>query len=952
MQKEIIIKGAREHNLKNITVRMPRDRFIVITGLSGSGKSTLAFDTLYAEGQRRYVESLSAYARQFLGLMNKPDVDSIEGLSPAIAIEQKTTSKNPRSTVGTVTEIYDYLRLLFARVGAPHCPNCEKIIEPQSAQAIAQNVFSTMQGARIQVMAPIIRQKKGTYEHQIDDLHKQGFSRVKVDGAVYDTTENITLDRYKKHDIYAVVDRIKVDADDACKSRIAQAIEQAIDRSQGLVIIENMDAPARERKEKSLEGSMQEGEKLYSTKAACTSCGTSFDELQPRMFSFNSPFGACETCHGLGVEMIFDPELVIPDPGKSIAEGAIAPFRRIEGWRVQQFGSVAKHFGFDMLTPFEKLKKKHQEIILHGSDEDIHFRFHGSSSSYNWENSFEGVIPLLDRLYHQTESESRREELDKYMTTKPCPDCKGSRLKPASLSVRLAGKSIIDVTNFSIKQARSFFDGLQLDEQRMFIAKAVFKEINERLTFIDDVGLGYLTLSRSAGTLSGGEAQRIRLATQIGSNLMGVMYILDEPSIGLHQRDNEKLIGTLHRLRDVGNTLIVVEHDEDTIRRADWVIDIGPGAGLHGGRIIAQGTPDDIIKTKESITGQYLSGYLTIPVPKKRRTPKGRITVHGAREHNLKDIDAHVPTHVLCLITGVSGSGKSTLINNVLYLALIKKIYNSREKAGAHRDVTFTHGIDKVIIIDQSPIGKTPRSNPATYTKVFDDIRALFSSTKEAKMRGYQPGRFSFNVKGGRCEACEGDGLIKIEMNFLPDVYVQCEECKGARYNAETLEVRYKGKTIAQVLDMSVEEALGFFEHIPSLARKLRTLHDVGLSYVKLGQSSTTLSGGEAQRIKLTRELAKRDAGHTVYILDEPTTGLHFEDVRKLLAVLNRLVDKDNSVIVIEHNLDVIKNADWIIDLGPEGGDEGGWIVAEGTPEDIASNNASHTGRFLKRMLA
>lgn len=949
--KDILIKGAREHNLKNITVKIPRDKFIVITGLSGSGKSTLAFDTLYAEGQRRYVESLSSYARQFLGLMSKPDVDSIDGLSPAISIEQKTTSKNPRSTVGTVTELYDYLRLLFARVGTPHCPQCDEIIEPQSAQAISEKVFSSMQKKKIQIMAPIIRQKKGTYEKQIDDLNKQGFSRVKVNGAVYDTTEKIKLDRYKKHNIYAIVDRIKVSDDDTCKSRVAQAIEAATTLTKGLVIIEDIDMSQKKGIGKKLEGSMQAGEKLYSTKAACTMCGTSFDELQPRMFSFNSPFGACETCHGLGVEMIFDPESVIPDTSKSIAEGAIAPFRRIEGWRIQQLSSVAKHYRFDILTPFEDLKKKHQNIVLYGSDEEIKFKFSGSSSSYNWENTFEGIIPLLDRLYHQTESEHRRDELGKYMTTKQCPSCNGLRLKAQSLAVRIGEKNIIEVTDFSIKAARVFFKKLKFDLQKTFIAKTVLKEINERLAFIDNVGLGYLTLSRRAGTLSGGEAQRIRLATQIGSNLMGVMYILDEPSVGLHQRDNEKLITTLHQLRDIGNTLIVVEHDEDTIRRADWVIDIGPGAGIHGGRIVAEGPPEDIMKNKKSLTGQYLSGNLKIPTPKKRRKPKGEIVVYGASEHNLRNIDVHFPTHVLCLITGVSGSGKSTLINEIMYKALMKSIHNSREKPGAHKKVTHPQ-IDKIIIIDQSPIGRTPRSNPATYTKIFDDIRALFAATKEAKMRGYKPGRFSFNVRGGRCETCCGDGLIKIEMNFLPDVYVQCEECKGARYNAETLEVYYKEKTIAQVLDMSVEDALAFYEHIPSLHRKLQTLYDVGLAYVKLGQSSTTLSGGEAQRIKMTRELAKTNRGHTLYILDEPTTGLHFEDVRKLLSVLNRLVDKNNSMIIIEHNLDVVKNADWIIDLGPEGGDGGGMVIAAGTPEDVAKVKKSHTGAFLKKMLA
>ncbi len=931
--KDIIIKGAREHNLKNINLTLPRDKFIVITGLSGSGKSTLAFDTLYAEGQRRYVESLSSYARQFLGLMNKPDCDSIEGLSPAISIEQKTTSKNPRSTVGTVTEIYDYLRLLFARIGTPYCPKHNIKIEAQSPQRIAQQVQEELKG-QLTVLAPIIRQKKGTYEKVIEDLNKEGFTRVRVNKNIQRTDEKVKLERYKKHDIEVVIDRIS--ANDT--TRLAEAIENAIIKSKDLVII--LDEQGKEH--------------IFSSNMACPKCGLAFEELQPRMFSFNSPFGACEECHGLGIKMDFDPDLMIPDKSKCIADGAVMLYRNaIDGWRGQYLGAVAKHFGFSVFTPIKDLTKKQQDILFHGSAERIKFnmKMKGGDAEWSSTGNWEGLIPQSERLYHQTQSDYRRRELEKFMRISPCPECKGKRLKDKIIAVRIDGKSIIDITDFSILEAVKFFKNINLTKKQADIAKMVLKEINDRLRFLEQVGIGYLTLSRSASTLSGGEAQRIRLATQIGSNLMGVLYILDEPSIGLHQKDNEKLIDTLHHLRDLGNTLIVVEHDEDTIRRADYVVDIGPGAGIHGGEIIAEGTPKEIEKNSKSLTGQYLSKKLSIKIPPKRRKPKDYIRLTGCSENNLKNIDIEIPLGLLTLVTGVSGSGKSTIIYGILYKAIMKKLHSSKLLPGKHKELKLDKEVDKVVVIDQSPIGKTPRSNPATYTKVFDEIRKLFASTKEAKIRGYKPGRFSFNVKGGRCEACQGDGVIKIEMNFLPDVYVECEECKGKRYNHETLEVRYRGKSIADVLGMSVEEALELFANIPQIKTKLETLQKVGLEYIKLGQSSVTLSGGEAQRIKLTRELSKRGTGNTLYLLDEPTTGLHFHDVRKLIKVLNNLVEKGNSVVVIEHNLDVIKSADHIIDLGPEGGDAGGEIIAKGTPEDIASNKKSHTGRFLKQML-
>lgn len=931
--KNIVIKGAREHNLQNINIELPRDKFIVITGLSGSGKSTLAFDTIYAEGQRRYVESLSAYARQFLGQMNKPDVDSIEGLSPAISIEQKTTSKNPRSTVGTVTEIYDYLRLLFARIGTPYCPEHGIKIEAQSPARISDKAGKGMDGI-VTVLSPVIRQKKGTYEKLIEDLNKEGYLRVRVNGEIRRTDEKIELERYKKHNIEVVVDRV----DPKDTSRITEAIEGALKLSDGLVLISGSDG----------------NDSLYSAKMSCPKCDISYEELQPRMFSFNSPFGACETCHGLGIKMDFDPDLIISDKSKSIADGALTVYRNaVDGWRGQYVGAVAKHFGFDIFTPIKDINDKQYNALMYGSLEKIRFEMKMKQGEANWSStgSWEGLIPQSERLYKQTESDYRRKELEKFMLISPCPACEGKRLKDKILSVRVGKKSIIDVTELSIKKTIEFFDNIRLSEKKLLIAKQLLKEIKERLNFLDKVGLGYLSLSRNVGTISGGEAQRIRLATQIGSNLMGVLYILDEPSIGLHQRDNSKLIDTLHNLRDLGNTLIVVEHDEDTIKKSDYVIDMGPGAGLHGGKIVAKGTPLQIERSSSSLTGKYLSGKMKIGLPEKRRTPEKYLELFGCTENNLKKIDVRIPTGLLTLITGVSGSGKSTLVYQILYKALRREIYGSKKRTGKFKKIEMGDEIDKVIIIDQSPIGKTPRSNPATYTKVFDEIRKIFAELKDSKIRGYKPGRFSFNVRGGRCEACNGDGVIKIEMNFLPDVYIECEECKGKRYNRETLQIKYKGNSIADILALSVEEALDVFKNIPPIRIKLETLIRVGLDYIKLGQSSVTLSGGEAQRIKLTRELSKKGTGKTIYLLDEPTTGLHFHDVKKLIKVLNDLVDKGNSVVVIEHNLDVIKSADHIIDLGPEGGDEGGFIVAEGTPEKIASNGKSYTGKCLDRIL-
>jgi excinuclease ABC subunit A len=930
--KDIVVKGAREHNLKNINVELPREKFIVITGLSGSGKSTLAFDTLYAEGQRRYVESLSAYARQFLGLMNKPDVDTIEGLSPAISIEQKTTSKNPRSTVGTVTEIYDYLRLLFARVGIPHCPKHGIAIESSSPQRISDAISEKFKG-QITILAPVLKQKKGTHEQLIRELNRDGYTRVRVDGEIYRTDEKIKLARYKAHDIDVVIDRVFVED----KSRLSEAIENAVKKSEvGLVEV------------------IDESDKghTFSSVMACPKCGLAIEELQPRMFSFNSPFGACEECHGLGVKIEFDPELMIPDKSLSILDGAIKIYGKMDNsWRSQQLAVVGKKFGFDIFTPLSKLSEKHMQILLHGSDKPIYGSW-SSGASMNMEKGWEGLIPQSERLYKQTESDYRRRQLEKFMRSRLCPVCKGKRLKDKVLAVTIQGKSIVDVTELAIDDCLRFFENLKLSEKEMEIAKLILKEIKERLNFLVSVGLGYLTLSRRAGTLSGGEAQRIRLATQIGANLMGVMYILDEPSIGLHQRDNRKLINTLHKLRDLGNTLIVVEHDEETIREADYVVDMGPGAGIHGGEIVAQGTPKQIESNPNSLTGQYLSGEMKISTPNRRRQNNKYIHLIGCEENNLKSIDVKIPLSVMTCVTGVSGSGKSTLINEILYKGLEKRLNKeSKIRPGKHKEIRLDSPIDNVIVIDQSPIGKTPRSNPATYTKVFDEIREVFATTKEAKIRGYDSGRFSFNVPGGRCEKCQGDGTIKIEMNFLPDVYVECEECKGKRYNKETLQVRYKGKNIAEVLAMSVEEALQLFENVSGIRNKLETLNKVGLGYIKLGQSATTLSGGESQRIKLTRELAKRGTGQTLYILDEPTTGLHFHDVKKLLRVLEGLVEKGNTMVIIEHNLDVIKSADYLIDLGPEGGSGGGTIIAQGSPEEVAKNLKSYTGEFLRKML-
>lgn len=928
--KDIIIRGAREHNLKNFDLTLPRDKFIVITGLSGSGKSTLAFDTLYAEGQRRYVESLSAYARQFLGLMNKPDVDSIDGLSPAISIEQKTTSKNPRSTVGTVTEIYDYLRLLFARVGTPHCPEHDIEIEAQSPERISLKIAEEFPG-EITILAPIIRQKKGTYEQLVKDLGKDGYTRVRINGIVQRTDEPVNLERYKKHDIDVVVDRLQT----TDSSRLTEAVEQALKKGEKLLIV--LDNKGKDH--------------LFSASMACPKCGASFEELQPRMFSFNSPFGACEDCKGLGVKIEFDPDLIIPDKSKSIMDGAIAIYGKMDlSWRGQQLSAVAKKYKFDLFTPIKDLTKKQFDVLMYGTDEPIKARW-STGAAMNFENGWEGLVPQSARLYSQTESDYRKEILEKFMVENMCPTCRGKRLKDKVLAVTVNGKNIYEVTQFSVKNSMDFFENLKLSKKQSEIATQILKEINARLKFLYDVGLGYLTLARSAGSLSGGEAQRIRLATQIGTKLMGVLYILDEPSIGLHQRDNVKLIETLHTLRDIGNTLLVVEHDEDTIRKADYVVDMGPGAGIHGGHVIAKGTPKEIEQNANSLTGQYLSGKLKIEVPKKRREPKGWVKMLGCAENNLKNIDVNLPLGLMCCVTGVSGSGKSTLIEEILHKEMTRRYTDPKVIPGKHKKIEIEGEIDKVIVIDQSPIGRTPRSNPATYIKAFDEIRKLFAATKDAQMKGFSQGRFSFNVPGGRCEKCQGDGTIKIEMNFLPDVYVECEECKGKRYNQETLSVLYKGKSIADILEMSIEESLEIFKAIPSIERKLQTLVDVGLGYIKVGQSATTLSGGEAQRIKLTRELAKRGTGKTLYLLDEPTTGLHFHDTKKLLDVLNDLVSKGNSMVIIEHNLDVIKSADYIIDLGPEGGDGGGQIVAVGKPEEIIKEKKSHTGQFLAKVL-
>ncbi len=959
----IVINGAREHNLKDVDVELPRDALIVITGLSGSGKSSLAFDTIYAEGQRRYVESLSAYARQFLGLMEKPDVDSIEGLSPAISIDQKTTSRNPRSTVGTVTEVYDYLRLLWARIGIPHCPECGEQITGQTQEQIVDRLMTLDEGTKFMVMAPVVRGRKGEYGKLMEQMRLEGYSRAKVNGELRRLDEDIALDKKFKHDISIVVDRLVMKND--LRRRLSESVEAASGLAAGLIEIEIVDRPPapgrgsdRTSKSDSSEGAGAEeagGDVLlFSEQFACLNCGTSIPELEPRIFSFNSPHGACERCHGLGFQRVIDPELVVPDPTLSLAEGALQPWNRgISAYWRRLIASVAEEYDVDVDVPWSRLSKKEKELFLYGTGETRHQvtytnRF-GRRRSYKVR--FEGIVNNLQRRYEETDSENSRERIEGYMAEQPCPVCEGARLRAESLAVKVGGLSIAEYSALSARAAGEWINALELTETERAIARLIVREITERLAFLDNVGIGYLSLARSARSLSGGEAQRIRLATQIGSSLVGVMYVLDEPSIGLHQRDNEKLIATLDRLRDLGNTVIVVEHDEGTMMAADHLVDLGPGAGEHGGHVISAGTPKQVAKDPASLTGQYLSGKRKIEVPEQRREPRGALLVRGAREHNLKDVDVAVPLGVFCCVTGVSGSGKSTLVNETLHHAVANRLHQAKLRPGAHDGIDGLSQIDKIINIDQSPIGRTPRSNPATYTGVFDHIRQLFTQTQEARARGYKPGRFSFNVKGGRCEVCKGDGQIKIEMHFLPDVYVPCEQCHGKRYNRETLEVRFKGKNISDVLEMSVEEGVEFFENVPKIHRRLRTLHDVGLDYIRLGQPATTLSGGEAQRIKLATELSKVATGDTLYILDEPTTGLHFADVQRLLDVLGRLVDAGNTVCVIEHNLDVIKTADWLIDLGPEGGEEGGEIVATGTPEDVAAVAGSYTGRFLAELV-
>lgn len=937
MKDQIIVKGARQHNLKNITVEIPRDKLVVITGLSGSGKSSLAFDTIYAEGQRRYVESLSAYARQFLGQMDKPDVDYIEGLSPAISIDQKTTSRNPRSTVGTVTEIYDYLRLLFARIGEPHCPKCGKLIERQTVQQIVDRVLAMPQGTRFMVMAPLVRGRKGEHVKIMDDMRKAGYVRMFVDGEVRTLDEEIKLEKNKKHSLSVVIDRLAVR--DGITQRLTDSVETALKLAEGLVEINVIGGETQ----------------MYSENFACSDCGISLPEIEPRLFSFNNPMGACPACTGLGMNMELDKSLIIPDGSKTFAEGVIAALStNQEAYHMKQLAAVLTHYGYSLDTVWNDLPKDIQEILWYGSGEQkfsfIYENLQGEVKKHT--TPFEGIIPLLRRRHREAFSERMRLDIESFMTSTPCPECHGARLKPEVLSILVGGKNICEVTALTVRDAINFFETLNLTERQQFIARQILKEILARLRFLNDVGLDYLTLDRAAGTLSGGEAQRIRLATQIGSGLVGVLYILDEPSIGLHQRDNSKLLATLQHLRDLGNTLLVVEHDEETMYAADQIIDIGPGAGEHGGNVVAQGTAEEIKLVENSVTGQYLSGRKFIPVPKKRRECDGRyIEIIGAKANNLKNIDVKIPLGVFTVVTGVSGSGKSTLINDILYNALAAKLHGARLRPSEHKEIRGLENIDKIINIDQSPIGRTPRSNPATYTGVFDFIRELFSQTNEAKMRGYKPGRFSFNVKGGRCEACRGDGMNKIEMNFLPDVYVPCEVCHGARYNRDTLEVHYKGKSIAEVLDMTVTEACEFFKNLPRIARKLQVLEDVGLGYIHLGQAATTLSGGEAQRVKLATELSRRSTGKTLYILDEPTTGLHIADVHKLLDVLQRLVEAGDSVVVIEHNLDVIKTADYLIDLGPEGGDKGGTLVACGTPEELAKVKKSYTGQYIKQVL-
>lgn len=941
-KKQIIIKGAKEHNLQNIDLAIPRDEFIVITGLSGSGKSSLAFDTIYAEGQRRYVESLSAYARQFLGQMKKPEMEYIEGLSPAISIDQKTTKENPRSTVGTITEIYDYLRLLFARIGTPHCPKCGKEISHQTLGQIGDSIIEEGEGKKIHILAPVVRDKKGQHKDVLDDLRNKGFVRARVDGEVRDLEEDIDLPKTYRHSIEVVVDRLKIRKDVDFKRRLVDSLETASEFADGLINVLFSDDGG-------------DYEKKYSEHFACVDCGINFEELTPRMFSFNAPQGACPECNGIGVKMEIDPDLIIPNKNLTLNEGAVTPWAKSnkkENYYHQMLEAVSKHFNFSMDTPFNELTKEQQDIILYGCDDKIPFSFKRRNKSYQVNRQFEGVIPRMERLYIETKSNYSRKYISKFMSDRKCHVCHGKRLRPEVLAVTVGGKSIADVVEMSIKDSYQFFLNLELTDREQFIAKEVLKEIRQRLKFLVDVGLDYLSMARSSGTLSGGEAQRIRLATQIGSGLVGVLYILDEPSIGLHQRDNVKLIETLKRLKNLGNTLIVVEHDEETILSADYVVDIGPGAGEHGGKVVACGTPEEIMESHESVTGQYISRRETIPIPQTRRLGNDEsLIIRGARQNNLKNIDVEIPLGKFTCVTGVSGSGKSSLINEILYKGLSGKLNNKFTFAGDYDKIEGVSNIDKIIAIDQKPIGRTPRSNPATYTGVFTDIRDLFAETPEAKARGYKPGRFSFNVKGGRCEACSGDGIVQIEMHFLADVFVPCEVCGGKRYNEETLDIRYKGKNIYEVLEMTVEEALEFFEHIPKIHKKLKTLLDVGLGYMKIGQPATTLSGGEAQRIKLAKELSRSNTGNTLYILDEPTTGLHFADIKRLLSVLARLTDAGNSVVVIEHNLDVIKTADYIIDLGPEGGDGGGKVIATGTPEEIAKSG-TYTGEFLQKILS
>jgi excinuclease ABC subunit A len=955
----ISVKGAREHNLQNVNVDIPRHSLTVITGLSGSGKSSLAFDTIYAEGQRRYVESLSAYARQFLELMQKPDVDTIEGLSPAISIEQKTTSRNPRSTVGTVTEIYDYMRLLFARVGTPYSPATGLPIEAQTVSQMVDRVMDMPQGTRLFLLAPIVRGRKGEYKKELQDLARRGFQRVRIDGEMYDLEDAPDLDKKFKHDIEIVVDRLVVK--EGIETRLADSLETALGLADGIAYVDDADADQtapQKGKKGGIKDHVPEGRTVFSAKFACPISGFTIDEIEPRLFSFNNPFGACPACDGLGTEMFFDAELVVPDDSKTLAQGAIQPWAGSSSkYYVQTLESLAKHFGFKLDQPWSKLSKKHREILLFGSgSENVTMKYKDGSKSYEIKKPFEGVVPNMERRWRETDSNWVRDELQRYQTIAPCDTCHGKRLRPEALAVKIDGKDISDVSDLSIEEAGDWFAGLEktLSAKQNEIARRILREINDRLHFLRNVGLEYLTLSRASGTLSGGESQRIRLASQIGSGLTGVLYVLDEPSIGLHQRDNERLLKTLERLRDIGNTVIVVEHDEDAIRAADYVIDMGPRAGVHGGHVVAAGQPKDILACEESLTGRYLSGKEAIPIPARRRPGKKghKLTLTGATSNNLQNVDVSLPLGTMVCVTGVSGGGKSSLIIETLYKALARKLMNAREIPGPHDDLKGLEFVDKVVDIDQSPIGRTPRSNPATYTGAFTPIRDWFANLSEAKTRGYKPGRFSFNVKGGRCEACQGDGVIKIEMHFLPDVYVECDVCKGARYNRETLEIKFRGKSIAEVLDLTVDEAADFFKAVPSIRDKMVTLQRVGLGYIHLGQQATTLSGGEAQRVKLAKELSRRATGKTVYILDEPTTGLHFDDVRKLLEVLDALVEQGNTVIVIEHNLEVIKTADYIVDLGPEGGHKGGHIVAQGTPEDVARVKESYTGNYLAPYLA